>query len=136
MDKDQPKQRTIGLDFDETIAQYDHWRGPENVGDPIPEAIRKVKAEMAQGTQFVIFTARANPGDGSYEACMDATLAFLAIAEWSKQVFGAVLPITHEKSKYFDEIWDDRGRQMIPNTGVFLEELIDADSRTSAPAPA
>jgi len=119
-------QRYIALDFDQTVSFYEHYEGPEKVGAPIQEMVRKVKEEMQQGTTFCIFTARVNPGDAGPEESLDATKSFLAIAEWTQKVFGQLLAITHEKSPHFTEIWDDRGRQVLPNTGVFVTELMDA----------
>lgn len=128
------EQRCIAVDFDKTLATYDKWEGPEKVGDPIPEMVRKVKAELAQGVPVVIFSARVNPSDANPDDAMSATLSYLAISAWCKKVFGQVLPITHEKSRHFTEIWDDRAKQVIPETGVFLEELINAPDRDKQPA--
>lgn len=119
-------KRCIACDFDATLAHYEHFISPDNVGSPIPEMVRKVKEALAQGVEVVIFTARVNPGEANAKDSEDATTAYLAIADWCKKVFGKVLPITHEKSRHFTEIWDDRAKQVIPNTGVFLEELMEA----------
>lgn len=129
MDKPNDKakeKRCIAVDFDCTLAFYEKWEGPEQTGPPIAEMVRKVKAELAKGTPITIFTARVNPSDANPEDALSATLAYVAITDWCKKVFGKVLPVTHEKSRHWTEIWDDRGRQVIENTGVFLEELLDA----------
>lgn len=120
---DEKQKRCIAVDFDSTLADYDHFEGPEVLGPPIPEMVAKVKKELANGVPVVIFTARVNPSDANPDDSMSATLAYIAITEWCKKVFGKVLPVTHEKSRHFTEIWDDRAKQVIPNTGVFLEEL-------------
>lgn len=122
----QHEKRCIGLDLDGTTAFYEKFIAPDNIGKPIPEMVRKVKEALDQGAEVVIFTARVNPGQGSGKDVMDATLAFLAIAEFCRKTFGQLLGITHEKSRHFTEIWDDRGRQVIPNTGVFVQELMEA----------
>ncbi len=127
MDNRESKRKYVGIDFDATLSFYEKFQGPEKLGAPIAEMVRKVKAEMEQGTAFCIFTARVNPGDAGPEEALDATLAFVAIAHWSEKVFGKTLPITHEKSRHFSEIWDDRGRQVLENTGVFITELMEAD---------
>lgn len=127
--------RLIYVDLDETMAQYDHWRGSGDIGEPIPEMVEKIKQGMAQGDQFVIFSARVN-SDGSYDDTLSATESFVAIAQWCQQVFHQLLPITHEKSKHADEFWDDRGRQVIPNTGLFLTELMEAHGADGSGEPA
>lgn len=126
MKPEKQKQRYIAIDFDKTLAFYEDYEGPGIVGKPIAEMVRKVKEEMAKGTVFCIFTARVNPGDAGPEESLDSTIAFMAIAEWSKKVFGELLAITHEKSPHFDEIWDDRARQVLDNTGVFITELMES----------
>jgi hydroxymethylpyrimidine pyrophosphatase-like HAD family hydrolase len=119
-------KRCVAVDFDGTMSHYEHFTGPADLGPPIEEMVTKIKALLAEGVPVVIFTARVNPSEASPEEAMDATIAFVAIANWSKKVFGRILPITHEKSRHFTEIWDDRGRQVLTNTGVFLEELLGA----------
>lgn len=127
MDKEK-EQRVVAVDMDGTLAEYDHWRGAEHLGHPIPEMVLKVKQLLKENVPVIIFSARVNPSDANPEDAMSATLAYITITEWCKKVFGQVLPVTHEKSRHFTEIWDDRAKQVLPNTGVFIEELFDAHS--------
>jgi hypothetical protein len=117
--------RLIGIDFDETLAHYETWKGSADVGPPIPEMVEQVKQAMAQGDHFVIFTART-ANDGTYDDILGSTQALLAIADWCQKVFGMLLPITDRKSRHFDEIWDDRARQVVPNQGIFATDLLEA----------
>jgi hypothetical protein len=118
--------KVLAVDFDKTLAEhnsdtpYNHQR----LGEPIPEMVERVKAELAKGRKVVIFTARANPGN-TYQEQMQATESYLFIADWCREVFGTHLPITFVKSKDFEEIWDDRAKEVIPNTGQFaMEQLV------------
>jgi hypothetical protein len=117
--------RLIGIDFDETLAHYETYKGPAEVGPPIPEMVEQVKQAMANGDQFVIFTART-ANDGTYDDILASTQATLAIADWCQKVFGMLLPISHQKSRHFDEIWDDRARQVVGNEGIFATDLLEA----------
>jgi hypothetical protein len=119
------KQRVIGCDFDGTLAQYDHYRGDE-LGDPVEKMVAELKQALTEGAEVWIFTARVGPGDASLEAGLSATKAIIGIAEWSQAHLGQLLPITAIKSHRFTEIWDDRGKEVIRNTGVFVSELLDA----------
>lgn len=125
----------IAIDLDATLAQYQQGDierfGPEHIGAPIPEAVEKVKAALAEGKRFHIFTARANASSDDYQEHLDATFAVIAIARWCQQHFGEVFPVTHRKLRIFQEIWDDRGRQMIPNTGIFVTELMESLGATT-----
>ena len=128
MDQDNHDQRTrsVAVDFDGTLSHYEHFEGPDILGPPITEMVEKVKALIAEGVQVTIFTARVNPNSGSYQDALSATLAYVAIVEWSKEHLGMVLPVTHEKSREWEHIIDDRAIAVIRNTGVYQSELLNA----------
>lgn len=123
---DENKRRSIAVDFDGTLATYDGWKGTEHLGDPVSDMIAKVKAELAAGSEVFIFTARVHPSDDSFQEALDATHSYLLIAQWCVKHIGQLLPITHEKSRRWQEMWDDKGKQVLLNTGVFLEEMLGA----------
>lgn len=113
------------------MAEYNHGDLQKfglRIGAPIPEMIEKLKQEIAQGTAVFIFTARITASDNTFQQALEATESFLLIAEWCKKTFGTLLPITNVKSRNWTELWDDRARQVIPNTGVFVTELLEAES--------
>jgi hypothetical protein len=124
------KKRVLAVDFDKTLAFYEDGdfekRGPEYAGAPIEEMVSKVKQAIADGAEVFIYTARVNPGDDSFVEALDATKSYLVIAEWCKKNLGQLLPITHEKSRRFSEFWDDRAKEVVPNHGVFITELMEA----------
>ena len=125
------KQREIAVDLDATMAEYHHGDLDKyglRIGAPIPEMVEKIKQEMAQGTQVFIFTARISPSDNSFEQALEATQSYLNIAEWCQKTFGTLLPITNVKSRNWTEMWDDRGRQVLENTGVFATDLLEAQT--------
>lgn len=129
MDKDldhKPGQRIIACDFDMTLAEYDHWRGINHLGAPVPEMLEKVQDALERGDEVWIFTARVAPKSNSFEDCVAATKSILLLAEWCQKYIGELLPITHEKNPRFTEIWDDRVRQVVPNQGIFVTDLMDA----------
>jgi hydroxymethylpyrimidine pyrophosphatase-like HAD family hydrolase len=119
-------KRRIAVDFDGTLATYNGWKGVDHLGEPIPEMVEKVKTALAQGDEVTIFTARVNPGDGNYKEALEATISLISIGQWSLKHVGKLLPITCQKSKHWDEFWDDRAKEVIPNTGVFIQELVGA----------
>lgn len=114
----------IGVDLDGTLAYYDGWKGHEHIGDPIPEMVNKVKEKLAHGKDIRIFTARA-----------ERKLAFLYINKWLREKAGLPeLPVTCVKDMECEEIWDDRAKQVIKNTGKFLEEITSEVIDRSTPA--
>jgi hypothetical protein len=119
------QKRAIAVDFDGTLARHDGWKGADHLGEPIPEMVEKVKQALAEGAEVLIFTARANPG-ASHQQALDSTKSIVAITEWCQKNLGQVLPVSCVKSLHLTEIWDDRAKGVIPNTGVFVEELMGA----------
>lgn len=102
----------ILVDLDKTLAEYDGWHGPEHIGKPIPEMWKKVKKAMKAGFTVKIFTARASvPSNIPH------------IEKWLKRHRLPNLEITCQKDFETMEIWDDRCRQVEPNTGMFVDEL-------------
>lgn len=123
---DEQKQRVIACDLDGTLAEYESFQGATIIGEPIPEMVDKVKAALAAGDEVWIFTARIVPQDYSAKAGVEAVQGLIAVAMWCQKAFGISLPITCQKSFRFTEFWDDRAKEVLPNTGVFATELMEA----------
>ena len=102
----------IGVDLDATLAFYESGNFRNDViGNIIPEMKEKVLKEIASGTKIKIFTARAhNPNAIPY------------IKKWLMENGLGDLEVTNVKTPGMREIWDDRAKQVIPNTGKFLGE--------------
>lgn len=105
----------IGVDLDGTLAHYDKFVSPDHIGEPIPEMVKRVKQWIAEGKTVKIFTSRV-----SHPNQME--VAIVAIREWSKRHIGQVLEITCYKDYGMVELYDDRCKQVIKNTGKLLED--------------
>jgi len=92
----------IAVDFDGTLAHYDHYRGHDHVGAPIEPMVKRVRKWIQEGRDVRLFTAR-DPSP--------------AIRRWMKEHLGKVLPITKTKDRYLQAIYDDRAVQVERNTG-------------------
>ena len=107
-----------GFDLDGTLAEYDGWHGIEHIGKPIKPMCDLIKKLHSDGKQVKILTARVAPRkDGE-----DATLARQYIRKWCVANLGFVPDITHEKDSCTELLYDDRAMQVIPNTGIVLED--------------
>jgi hypothetical protein len=119
----------IGVDLDGTLAVYDGWRGADHIGEPVPAMLARVKAWLAEGRDVRIFTARVwKPSEliPEFQArAREADAARDAIVRWCQQHVGRPLAVTCMKDYSMIELWDDRAVQVIPNTGVALQELIN-----------
>lgn len=103
----------IAVDLDGTLAHYDHWRGIEHIGDPVPRMAERVRGWLMAGNDVRIFTARV--GDARSEE--EARRARSVIQDWCEQHFGVRLVVTATKDLSMVELWDDRCVQVEPNTG-------------------
>lgn len=110
------------VDFDGVLAKFDKWRGPEHLGEPVPEMVSKVKKWVSEGSRVVIYTARMTPGV-EFGQINNIEKTKSAIENWCYDHIGYVLPITNIKS-YADVYYDDKCSRIIPNTGLTLEETI------------
>lgn len=123
----------IGVDLDGTLAHYEHWRGPEHIGAPIPRMVERVKGWLKEGKDVRIFTARVWPlgtidqdlvENLENKRVYEAIVARETVEKWCTQVFGQKLPITCTKDFGMVELWDDRAVSVIPNTGMSIHEAV------------
>lgn len=117
----------IAVDLDGTLAGYDKWRGPGHIGEPVPAMVERVKKWLAEGKEVRIFTARVYVPPqftpGYWERVCEAQEAREAIRAYCLQHIGQELPITNVKDYAMVEQYDDRAKQVIPNTGILVEDL-------------
>lgn len=118
-----------GVDLDSTLAEWhmgehtqDGWL--ERVGKPIPLMVDRVRAWLVAGEEVRIVTARVAK---DRIGIVDTAYARKFIDAWCLEQFGQVLPITTEKDLYMIDLYDDRAKQVVPNTGILVEDqLADA----------
>jgi hypothetical protein len=104
-----PNPPWIGVDFDGTLATYDHYRGDDHTGDPVEPMVKLVRKYIHEGMDVRLFTARKpNP----------------ALRRWMQKHLGKVLPITHTKDSGMIVLYDDKAVNVKRNTG----ELFGADN--------
>ena len=113
----------IGVDLDGTLAKYDKWIGFRHIGEPIAPMLNRVKQWISEGREVKIFTARMH-GHGAPLIGGGVEDAKTPIEEWCLLHIGRVLEVTNVKDFGMIELWDDRAVQVIPNTGIALQETI------------
>ncbi len=107
----------VGVDLDGTLAKYEGWKGHTHIGEPIRPMVERIQQWLAEGKQVKIFTARVSARDDR-----ELHEVVLAIRSWCRKWIGADLPITATKDYAMIELWDDRCVQVIPNTGLRVDE--------------
>lgn len=96
-----------GFDLDGTLAVHEDGQGLHPVGEPVKPIQDLALRYVAAGYDVRIFTARAcNP---KYIPEVEA---------WCLKHLGKVLPVTNQKDFGMICFYDDRARQVEPNTGV------------------
>jgi hypothetical protein len=108
----------IGVDLDGTLAEYLGW-GDGKIGKPIPKMMNRVKQWLADGQTVKIFTARAGPQQdaSSINRMISEIRIWLEVNDLPRD-----LEITATKDFRMIELWDDRCKQVIPNTGMHILE--------------
>ena len=97
----------IGVDLDGTLAEYGGWIGPNNIGEPVPKMLARVKKWLSEGKDVRIFTARAYIPE-----------QVPPVKAWTKKWLGVELEVTNVKDFAMIELWNDRAIQIITNTGL------------------
>jgi hypothetical protein len=106
----------IGVDLDRTLAKYDGFKGLNEIGEPIPLMLARVKKWLSEGKEVRIVTARVawserRPG---FQEILETKVA---IWKWCEKHVGQRLQVTCTKDADMIELWDDRAVQVVPNTG-------------------
>jgi len=52
--------KSVAVDLDGTLAQYDGWKGIDHIGDPLPGAKEFLTALKDKGYSIEIYTTRCN----------------------------------------------------------------------------
>jgi hypothetical protein len=108
--KKQKKERGFyAVDLDGTLAKYNGFKSPTEIGKPVPKMLDRVKKFLRDGHKVKIFTARANEKE-----------TIPAIKKWLRKYGLPALPVTNIKGHDMIEFWDDRAKQVIPNTGKLV----------------
>jgi len=100
----------IAVDMDGTLAVYNGWKGPDDIGEPIYLMVNRVRLWLSEGKDVRIFTARANIPE-----------QIPPVQWWCLKHFGRVLPITATKDFQMIEQWDDRAIQVVMNIGTRVD---------------
>ncbi len=109
----------IGVDLDGTLAVYEKWVAPDDIGAPITPMVERVLAWLSAGHDVRIFTARGSMNDE------DQAIAYPAIRRWCRMHLGKELPITNVKDIHMVALWDDRAVQVRKNHGHPVLTLSD-----------
>ena len=107
-----PDAHWIGVDLDGTLAHYDGFKGQENIGQPVPAMVERIKGLLAEGRDVRIFTARVSEDPGG--------LARASIEAWSREHLGKALPVTDVKDDHMERAYGDRLVQVERNTGQIV----------------
>ena len=126
----------VGFDLDGTLAKYDGWKGIDHIGEPIKPMVDKIKKLREDGVMVKILTARVAPkkrSDGTvgedfvkvkWNGKKVNKFAREFIAEWCHKNLGFCPEIVHEKDHSMKELYDDRCKQVLPNCGILIEDVL------------
>lgn len=112
-----------GVDLDSTLATYTEFKGNDVIGEPIERMVTRVRKWLANGDRVDIFTARVHPSHGPEEV----EVGTRAVKKWFFDLFGVEPIVTCQKDPEWQDIWDDRTVQVIPNTGERADGVVDVE---------
>jgi hydroxymethylpyrimidine pyrophosphatase-like HAD family hydrolase len=114
----------VGVDLDGTLAEVDYSKPYDyrHIGKPVPRMVERIRAWVASGIKVKILTARVSSG------CPERVECIRLIQAWCIEHIGFNLEVTSEKDYFMSELWDDRCVQVIPNTGMALQEVMSRGS--------
>lgn len=114
----------IGCDLDGTLAYHDpEYFSPLEIGEPVPMMLATIKKHLKDGDTIKIVTARVGVHPDHDE---DVDEIKEAIQDWTEEHLGQRLEVTDSKDYNMLYLYDDRARQVIPNTGVTMGMLVGA----------
>jgi hypothetical protein len=112
-----------GVDLDCTLATYEEFVAPDVIGEPIPLMVERVRQWLENGDRVDVFTARAHPSHGPEQVEKETRV----IKKWFYDVFGVEPIVTCQKDPQWEDIWDDKTVQVIPNTGMRADGIEDVE---------
>jgi hypothetical protein len=120
----------IGVDLDGTLALWTKWVRWDDIGDPIPRMVERVKRWLAEGKVVKVFTARVAfdmdtcglTGEMFTREEMQAV-----IRRWSRIYIGTPLESTAIKDFAMIELWDDKAIGVVANTGLTVADEYEAE---------
>lgn len=134
------KRNWHAVDLDGTLAKeipgWEKHKDLTRIGPPIPAMVKRIKEWLRKGEQVRIFTARVDDlirsrGPGPFPHTLKDSEWFWdwkededtreAIRNYTQKLFGQGLESTNHKDKWMVDLWDDRARGVVPNTGKTLE---------------
>jgi len=113
----------IAVDLDGTLAEH-YWphKGPYNplvIGEPLAPMVKRVQQWLRDGYEVRVFTARVGPhGSAPGYGAEHIYNVKLAIANWTQEHVGQVLPSTCTKDYEMICIYDDRAIRVKHNIGT------------------
>lgn len=110
-DRAEPERRSIAVDFDGVIADYDGWRGREIIGPPRDDVLSALHTLRAEGWKIIVHTTRCQHDVLSY--LRRSNIPFDEINRNSdKPTLGA--------KPHANVYWDDRA---LPYSGDALKDM-------------
>jgi phosphoribosylamine---glycine ligase len=104
----------IATDLDGTLARYSGWS--DEIGEPIPTMVQRVRRWISEGKEVRILTARGTI-DGKE---INKHEQLIKIHDWVNEHIGTPLFVTDRKDPEMIKLYDDRVRQVEEGTGELV----------------
>jgi hypothetical protein len=110
------RQPTVAVDFDGVLAEYDGWKGAENLGQPRADVVAALRALRAEGWKIVVHTTRS----------AEQISGYLAIHQIPYDDINRNAAYNNEGSKPVATVyWDDRALRYSGDAARDLDSIRD-----------
>ena len=110
------KPLTIAVDFDGVIADYDDWKGSQNLGSPRGDVIEALRELRSQGWKIVVYSTRGTEEIAPY--LIDNDVPFDEINQNSSYQTAGVKPVA-------TIYWDDRACRYSGDARKDLQAILE-----------
>jgi hypothetical protein len=110
------KLLTIAVDFDGVIADYDDWKGNENLGSPRQDVIEALRILRSEGWKIVVYSTRGTDEIAPY--LIDNDVPFDEINQNSSYQTRGVKPVA-------TIYWDDRACRYSGDARKDLQAILE-----------
>ena len=111
-------KRTIAVDWDGTLVEYNGYKGVGVFGPPIPSMVTRVHNWLREGHEVLIYTSRVSVEHDPQHVMINCKM----IDECLRHMGLPLLQITANKYTRISEFWDDRAVRVMRNTGTIGQE--------------
>ena len=127
-DLDDDHEIIVAIDLDGTLAHYDGWKGPENIGNPVTDAVTICRLLHNAGVKVIVHTCRTNKTMNEISGINTGKM-IRDIGAWLHEWDLGFIHVNEDEGKPFAHAYlDDRGVYFKRNGGELIPTITDLEN--------